>query len=152
RVRKYTNYPKSSINPSNDSEIKANQPLESSEFTTEEDEVTSESDDNGNFEIFEDYASLDYEPFRDPPSTESIDDDRFLWILIWIMSFWTRFNITEFATEALIKFMKLVLTEIGVDLLPRSAEHFLAYIRWYQPADSLNIRYYFCDNEETCNV
>ncbi|CAI2198430.1 16028_t:CDS:1, partial [Funneliformis geosporum] len=36
-----------------------------------------ESDDNGDFETFEDYASLDYEPFRDPPSTESIDDDRF---------------------------------------------------------------------------
>ncbi|CAI2189879.1 2165_t:CDS:2, partial [Funneliformis geosporum] len=75
----------------------------------------SESDDNGDFEIFEDYAPSDYEPFRDPQSIESIDDDRFLWILIWIMSFWTRFNITEFATEALIKFMKLVLTEIRDD-------------------------------------
>ena len=31
------------------------------------------------------------------------------------MTFWTRFNITEIATEALIKFMKLVLTEIGGD-------------------------------------
>src|SRR4051812_30207642 len=31
------------------------------------------------------------------------------------MSFRTRFNITESATEALIKFMKLVLTEIGGD-------------------------------------
>ena len=31
------------------------------------------------------------------------------------MLFWTRFNITESATEALIKFMKLVLTEIGGD-------------------------------------
>ena len=120
RVRKYTNRPKSGINPSDDSEIEANQPSESSEFTTEEDEVTSESDDgesddNGDFETFEDYAPPDYEPFRDPPSTESIDDDRFLWILIWIMSFRTRFNITESATEALIKFMKLVLTEIGGD-------------------------------------
>ncbi|CAI2199583.1 2710_t:CDS:1, partial [Funneliformis geosporum] len=67
-VRKYTNRFKSSINPSDDSEIEANQSLESSEFTTEEDEVTSESDDgesddNGDFEIFEDYASLDYELF-----------------------------------------------------------------------------------------
>ncbi|CAI2192005.1 14063_t:CDS:2, partial [Funneliformis geosporum] len=73
RVRKYTNCPKSGINSSDDSEIKANQPSESSNFTTEEDEVTSESDDgesddNGDFETFEDYASLDYEPFRDPPN------------------------------------------------------------------------------------
>src|ERR671910_317327 len=43
RVRKYTNRLKSGINPSDDSEIEANQPSESSEFTTEEDEVTSES-------------------------------------------------------------------------------------------------------------
>ncbi|CAI2195859.1 17076_t:CDS:1, partial [Funneliformis geosporum] len=78
RVRKYTNRFKSSINSSDDSEIEANQPSESSEFTTKEDEVTSESDDNGNFETFEDYALPDYEPFRDPLSTESIDDDRFL--------------------------------------------------------------------------
>ncbi|CAI2198673.1 18801_t:CDS:2, partial [Funneliformis geosporum] len=54
------------------------------------DEVTSESDDgesddNGDFEIFENYTSLDYEPFQNPPKS---------------------------ATEALIKFMKLVLTEI----------------------------------------
>jgi len=37
------------------------------------------------------------------------------------------------------------------------AKHFLAYVRWYQPADSSNIRYYFSINEEqfdedTCNV
>ncbi|CAI2197358.1 12017_t:CDS:1, partial [Funneliformis geosporum] len=107
----------SGINSSDDSEIEANQPSESSEFTTEEDKVTSESDDgefddNGNFETFEDYVPPDYKLFRDPSSTESIDDDRFLWILIWIMSFRTRFNITETTTEALIKFMKLVLTEI----------------------------------------
>ncbi|CAI2197328.1 2352_t:CDS:1, partial [Funneliformis geosporum] len=82
------------------------------EVTNESDD--SESDDNGDFEIFEDYVPPDYEPFRDPPSTESIDDDQFLWILIWIMSF-RIFNITESATEALIKFMKLVLTEIGAD-------------------------------------
>ncbi|CAI2198268.1 10316_t:CDS:2, partial [Funneliformis geosporum] len=89
-VRKYTNRPKSDINSSDDSEIEANQPSESSEFTTEEDEITSESDDgesddNGDFETFEDYASPNYEPFRD--SSKS-------------------------ATEALIKFIKLVLTEI----------------------------------------
>src|SRR6266540_1894956 len=40
---------------------------------------------------------------------------KFLRILLWIMTFRTRFNITETATEALIKFMKLVLIEIEGD-------------------------------------
>ncbi|CAI2196542.1 18569_t:CDS:1, partial [Funneliformis geosporum] len=80
RVRKYTNHPKSGINPFDYSKIEANQPSESSEFTTEEDEVTSKSDDNksddnSNFETFENYASSDYKPFRNPSSTESINDD-----------------------------------------------------------------------------
>ncbi|CAI2188996.1 3160_t:CDS:1 [Funneliformis geosporum] len=64
----YTNHSKSSINPSDDSKIEANQLSESSEFTTEEDEIISESDngesdDNGDFETFEDYISPDYELF-----------------------------------------------------------------------------------------
>ena len=66
-------------------------------------------------ENLEDYSSPDYEPFPDPPDIGSTIDGRFLWILLWIMSYRTRFNITETATEALIKFMKLVLTEIGGD-------------------------------------
>src|SRR5256714_14552178 len=37
----------------------------------------------------------------------------FSWILLWIMNFRIRFNISETATESLVKFMKLVLTEIG---------------------------------------
>ena len=119
RVRKYTNRLKSSINPSNDPETEADQHSGSLEFTTEEDYITGESEDDDisvedDFETFEDYAPLDYEPFQNPPNTESIDN-RFLWILLWIMSFRTRFNITESATEVLIKFMKLVLTEIGGD-------------------------------------
>ncbi|CAI2182538.1 660_t:CDS:2, partial [Funneliformis geosporum] len=74
RVRKYTNRLKSGINSSDNSEIEANQPLESSEFTTEEDEVTSESNDgesndNGDFEIFEDYTPPDYESFQDSPNS-----------------------------------------------------------------------------------
>src|SRR3954449_9172239 len=107
RVRTYTNHPKSGINPSDDPETEADQHSESLEFTTEEDYITGESEDDdisveNDFEKFEDYASPDYEPFQNPPNTESIDN-RFLWILLWIMSFRTRFNITESATEALIK-------------------------------------------------
>ena len=42
-----------------------------------------------------------------------------------------------------------------VDLLngPPS-KHYLAYVRWYRPAESTNVRYYFSvdDDKETCNV
>src|SRR6266542_2397160 len=31
-------------------------------------------------------------------------------------------------------------------------EHFLAYVRWYQPTDSLDVRYHFSDDEQTYNV
>ena len=70
-------------------------------------------DENG--EIFEDYSPPGYGPFQEPPGIESATNDRFVWILLWIMNFRKRFNIPETATEALIKFMKLVLSEIGCD-------------------------------------
>src|SRR5438067_4572068 len=40
-------------------------------------------------------------------------DGQFSWILLWIMNFRIRFNISDTATESLVKLMKLVLTEIG---------------------------------------
>lgn len=95
---------------------------ESSEFTTEEDmrSESSESSESTNYdeiaEIFEDYSPPDYDDYDDEPYQPSLsgsNDNRFLWILIWILSFRTRFNITETATEALIKFMKKVLCEIA---------------------------------------
>lgn len=41
-----------------------------------------------------------------------------------------------------------------VDLPDGASEHYLAYVQWYKPADSANIRYHFSidDDEETCNV
>ena len=91
---------------------------EETEFTTEDDRNTRVSSDDGStsgedFEIFEDYSCPGFEPFQDPTATRMTNDDRFLWILIWIMSFRTRFNLPETATESLLKFMKLVLKEIG---------------------------------------
>jgi hypothetical protein len=79
RVRKYTNHPKSGITPSDDPETEADQHSESLEFTTEEDYITGESEDDDisvedDFEIFEDYAPPNYEPFQNPPNTESIDN------------------------------------------------------------------------------
>jgi hypothetical protein len=94
---------------------------ESSEYTTEEDmhndSLNSNTSDHENdpYEIFENYSLPEYdEPNQPlPPSGLNGDGDKFLWILIWIMTFRTKFNISETATEALIKFMKLVLSEIG---------------------------------------
>ena len=124
RVRKYKNHPKSITKPSDDDpELEADntsESSESSEFTDEDiysdvSQGRNESDDNEDSEIFEDYSPPGYDDEPDPPGSESTIDDRFLWILLWIMTFRTRFNITETATEALIKFMKLVLIEIGGD-------------------------------------
>ncbi|GBC15630.2 hypothetical protein GLOIN_2v1792112 [Rhizophagus irregularis DAOM 181602=DAOM 197198] len=114
RARKYTNHPEISEDPEDSS---------SSEYTTEEDiysdtlSIGSESDNDpisGISEIFEDYSPPSYEPFQNPPYLES-NYDRFLWILLWIMNFRTRFNIAKTATETLIKFMKLALCEFSSD-------------------------------------
>src|SRR6266498_663195 len=124
RVRKYKNHPKSITKPSdNNLELEADNTSESSESSefTDEDiysdvfQGRNESDDNEDSEIFEDYSPPSYNDEPDSPDLESTIDDRFLWILLWIMTFRIRFNITETATEALIKFMKLVLIEIGGD-------------------------------------
>ncbi|GBC14554.2 hypothetical protein GLOIN_2v1775288 [Rhizophagus irregularis DAOM 181602=DAOM 197198] len=114
RARKYTNRPEISEDPEDSS---------SSEYTTEEDiysdtlSIGSESDNDpisGISEIFEDHSPPSYEPFQNPPYLES-NYNRFLWILLWIMNFRTRFNIAETATETLIKFMKLALCEFSSD-------------------------------------
>src|SRR6266498_5138224 len=39
-----------------------------------------------------------------------------------------------------------------IDLPNRPTEHFLTYIRWYQPTDSPDVRYHFSNDEQTCNV
>src|ERR1043165_9100401 len=62
-------------------------------------------------ETFEDYSPPNYLPPRN--EEEPTIDNQFSWILLWIMNFRIRFNILETATESLVKFMKLVLTEIG---------------------------------------
>ncbi|GBC34691.2 hypothetical protein GLOIN_2v1770724 [Rhizophagus irregularis DAOM 181602=DAOM 197198] len=71
--------------------------------------------ENNNSETFEDYSCPSFEPYQDPDvtPTPTNDDNKFLWILIWIMKFRMRINIPETATESLIKFIKLLLDEIG---------------------------------------
>lgn len=39
-----------------------------------------------------------------------------------------------------------------IDLPDGPAEHFLAYVRWYQHTGSSDVRYHFRDDEGTCNV
>ncbi len=106
-----------------DLKLEANNTFESSEsfkFTDEDiyndiSQGKNESDDNENSEIFKDYSSPDYNDEPDLSGLELMIDDRFLWILLWIIIFRTRFNIIETATKVLIKFMKLVLIEISGD-------------------------------------
>ncbi|CAI2171609.1 9805_t:CDS:2 [Funneliformis geosporum] len=68
-------------------------------------EDESVSDDLLISETFEDYFSLKYEPYQDEEEEITINY-QFAWILLWL-------NIPETATESLIKFMKLILTEIS---------------------------------------
>jgi hypothetical protein len=71
-----------------------------------------ETQDEAVAEVFEDYTPP---PYQYPDMEEPPISDRFSWILLWIMTFRIKFNIPETATESLIKFMKLVLSEIGGD-------------------------------------
>jgi len=87
-----------------------------SEDKSELDENESNNDDaesNENFEfgdIYEDYSA----PAFELPSHDDIfTDSRFMWILLWIMNFRMKFDLSNTATEALIKFVKLVLIKIG---------------------------------------
>ncbi|GET55402.1 hypothetical protein GLOIN_2v1786147 [Rhizophagus irregularis DAOM 181602=DAOM 197198] len=90
-----------------EAELPNDKSSESSEYTTEEDaniDDRNESSDNEPsnddeyHEIFEDYSCPPFEPFQDSDTEQSINN---------------RFNLPETATESLIKFLKLVLTEIG---------------------------------------
>ena len=70
-----------------------------------------ESDEFEDFDEFEDYSTLNFEL---PDFNDNIPkDDRFMWILLWIMNFRIKFNLPDIATDALIKFIKLVLTKIS---------------------------------------
>jgi hypothetical protein len=70
-----------------------------------------ESENNNSNENFEDYSCPPFEPYQD--LNDITTHNEFLWILLWIMKFRMRFNIPETATESLIKFIKLLLGEIG---------------------------------------
>src|SRR4051794_29214307 len=124
RLRRYTN----SHVPVSDSNFKQFSDIESTEEDRSTDDSQSEdesvNDDNIHSEEFEDYSTPYYDP--NPISSESTNNNRFLRILLWIMEFRTRFNLPETGTEALIKYMKIILTEFGcsdiddIDSFPNS--------------------------------
>jgi hypothetical protein len=76
------------------------------------DDFRNEDDNNEYRDRFEDYSTPILEEDASPNSN-SFSDSPHLWILLWIMSFRIRFNLPETATESLIKFIKLLLTESG---------------------------------------
>ena len=78
---------------------------EESESKVDNNEFNNSSDD-----MFENYSAPDYEV---PLHSNEFADSRFIWILIWIINFRIRFNLPDTVTEALIKFMKLVLIKIS---------------------------------------
>jgi len=102
---------------------------EEDEGATDTDTTTGEPDDpdDENLDNFEDYSSPDYELLRGPLALESTSG-RFLWILLWIMNFWTRFNLPEIGIEVLIKFIKLLLAELAV----LSLMNFLIPYTWHK--------------------
>ncbi|RHZ60640.1 hypothetical protein Glove_351g7 [Diversispora epigaea] len=98
----------------------------SSEDEMEEmEEISIESEEESADEfsnIFEDYSSPNYDP-DEPIDPKSANNNSYLWILLWIISFRIKFNLPETATESLIKFIKLLLSEIGnseFDTFPNS--------------------------------
>ena len=103
RVRRYIN------NPQYDDDMSDSKDQQHIELTSSDD---NESESDIIAEKFEDYSPPNYEPHQDEEATI---DNQFAWILLWIMNFQIRFNISGTATESLIKFMKLVLTEIAGD-------------------------------------
>src|SRR6185437_2869948 len=94
---------------------------ESSEDTA--DDKNNENDDKNDgefFNVFEDYSHPTFDPAN---ILEFPKEDQFTWILIWIMKFRSNYKLLDAATEALIKFVKLLLKECGNlnhELFPKS--------------------------------
>ena len=84
--------------------------IQSGESSAQEDES---SPDNDKFlNEFENYSYPIFD-FDEQDTSELPKEDRFTWILIWIMKFRSNYNIPDNATEVLIKFVKLLLKECG---------------------------------------
>ena len=73
-----------------------------------DDDRNDDGNDNEFFDIFEDYL---HPAFDLPEISKLPKEDRFTRILIWIMKFRSNYNLLNTATEALIKFVKILLKD-----------------------------------------
>ncbi|EXX55258.1 hypothetical protein GLOIN_2v1792112 [Rhizophagus irregularis DAOM 181602=DAOM 197198] len=73
-----------------------------------------ESDDETFADTFENYSPPDFKSYQE--EEKMTINDKFSWILLWIMTFRKRFNLPETAIESQLKFMKIVLKKIGGDI------------------------------------
>ncbi|RHZ67796.1 hypothetical protein Glove_299g114 [Diversispora epigaea] len=82
-------------------------------FVFKEISIKSEEESADEFSnIFEDYLLLNYDS-DEPINPKLTNNNSYLWILLWIISFQIKFNLPETATESLIKFIKLLLSKIS---------------------------------------
>ncbi|GET51492.1 hypothetical protein GLOIN_2v1792112 [Rhizophagus irregularis DAOM 181602=DAOM 197198] len=112
RTRSYANRPQIML------EHLGTEDLSNSDYEQHTDTSSSsdgnESDDGTFADTFENYSPPDFKSYQE--EEKMTIDDKFSWILLWIMTFRKKFNLPETATESQLKFMKIVLKEIGGDI------------------------------------
>ena len=90
-----------------DDDIYADESSTQSEDSSDDKNDKNDSDFSNNFE---DYS---HPAFDLPDASELLPQDQFTWILTWIMKFRSNYKLPDTATEALIKFVKILLKECG---------------------------------------
>ncbi|GET64913.1 uncharacterized protein LOC114460739 [Rhizophagus irregularis DAOM 181602=DAOM 197198] len=111
RTRSYANRPQIMLEHSGTEDL-SNSDYEQHTDTSSSD--GNESDDGTFADTFENYSPPDFKSYQEEEKTTI--DDKFSWILLWMMTFRKKFNLPETATESQLKFMKIVLKEIGGDI------------------------------------
>ncbi|GBC19806.2 hypothetical protein GLOIN_2v1786147 [Rhizophagus irregularis DAOM 181602=DAOM 197198] len=111
RTRSYANRPQIMLEHSGTEDL-SNSDYEQHTDTSSSD--GNESDDRTFADTFENYSPPDFKSYQEEEKTTI--DDKFSWILLWIMTFRKKFNFPETATKSQLKFMKIVLKEIGGDI------------------------------------
>ena len=85
-----------------------------------DDDGNNDGNNDGNddefFDVFEDYSH----PAFVPENSKLPREDRFMWILIWIMKFRSNYNLPNTATEASIKFVKILCENIDHESFPNT--------------------------------
>ncbi|GBC32907.2 hypothetical protein GLOIN_2v1775288 [Rhizophagus irregularis DAOM 181602=DAOM 197198] len=111
RTRSYANRPQIMLEHSGTEDL-SNSDYEQHTDTSSSD--GNESNDGTFADTFENYSPPDFKSYQEEEKTTI--DDKFSWILLWIMTFRKKFNLPETVTESQLKFMKIVLKEIGGDI------------------------------------